>query len=89
MLREALARVPCPGWEDRIADALGVPPEPPKQAPWKAAYEAWQDGRMQDLPLYCAWQAAVEWCVEQIDATDYTAEPFKVTLRRRIMGETK
>jgi hypothetical protein len=44
---------------------------------------------MTDATQRAVWKAAVEWCVEQIDATYYTAEPFKATLRRRIMGETK
>jgi hypothetical protein len=76
-----------------LADALGIPPDPPKVAPWEAAYEAWQDtpgdGRYLTRDT---WQAAVEWCVRQID------EHKRITLgaddiavldltRRRIMGD--
>jgi len=89
-----------------LADALGIPPEPPKVAPWEAAaarlsgwgddlaaYKAWSKRG----PLYDergTWQAAVEWCVGQIDmhkqiSGDDDDIAVLDAIRARIMGETK
>ena len=74
--------------------ALGIPPGPPKVEPWQEAYEAWsvpafKDGRAGHKQV---WQAAVEWCVEQIEAVEArTWNSAKLEalleLRRRIMGD--
>lgn len=80
----------------RLADALGIPPEPPKQAPWEAAYEAWDKdlaakGAGKPFPRE-AWQAGMSWAVtEACDAVNIGGPNYSMeqTIRRRIMGDAK
>ena len=65
--------------------ALGVPPAPPKVAPWEAAYEAWQDKNDCDDPR-SSWIAAVEWCVGQANE-EFLLPEIKQGFRRRITGD--
>jgi hypothetical protein len=88
MLAEAMAKLPFRNVTSaELADALGIPPEPPKVAPWEAAWLAWYDEQQGRPDPGNAWQAAVEWCVGQIadDENHLAAE----RICRRIMGETK
>jgi len=64
-------------------DALGMPPEPPKQAPWEVAYEAWARDWGGALPERGIWRAAVDWCVVELEK--HTG--CDVELRSRIMGK--
>ena len=92
-VREAIGD--APDTANDIADALGIPPDPPKVAPWEVAYEAW---RMQQNAftgsLEDAFEAGVMFAVGQIEAVAApTCNSAKMEalleLRRRIMGDTK
>jgi hypothetical protein len=56
---------------DALCNALGVE-VPAKRAPWEVAYEAWWAANDAGCPER-VWQAAVEWCVEQINGQRYGA----------------
>lgn len=87
--REMLAEVY--GGADRmglnaLADALGIPPDPPKKAPWEAAYEAWWAAQEPGAPdSDDVWKAAVEWCLYELRHDVPTH--FAYLYRRRIMGD--
>jgi hypothetical protein len=73
-----------------LCNALGVE-VPVKRAPWEVAYEAWRDNQVRLLPER-AWQAAVEWFVEQIEmhkriSGDDDDIAVLDVIRRRIMGQ--
>jgi hypothetical protein len=79
---------------DSLADALGIPPDPLKVVPWEAAYEAWigSENPSGDYSKRGAWQAAVKWCVAQVDpqpdvayTRDVTAD--RASIRACIMGD--
>ncbi len=71
---------------DALCAQLGVD-VPVKRAPWEVAFSAWLRTDPAD-GIDVAWQAAVEWCVEQIaDAHGFTPHDVRDTIRRRIMGE--
>jgi broad specificity phosphatase PhoE len=42
--------------------ALGIPPAPPKVAPWEAAFREWESLGMTDAPHWAAWKAAWAAC---------------------------
>jgi hypothetical protein len=71
---------------DALCNALGVE-VPVKQAPWEVAFAAW-DWRGCKLTVKGGWQAAVEWCVEQIaDVHGFTPHDVRDTILRRIIGQ--
>jgi hypothetical protein len=78
-----------------LAAALGVPPEPPKFAPWEAAYEAWAGEQGSGGIAKAPWQAAVQWCVGQMSATVVVCDAnsgkhvqrYATEFRRKIMGD--
>jgi hypothetical protein len=83
-VRAAMKMGLSPPTAGAFADALGIPPDPPKVAPWWAAYDAWNnsaEGRK--LMRRDIWQAAVEWCVAQVDA-EYGRS---TAVHHRIMGD--
>ncbi len=79
-----------------LADALGIPPEPPKVAPWEAAYEA-HYAEQQTTTTHLAWHAAVEWFDTEAKGERYGAtRPTEYNrgwndaidaIRRRIKGD--
>jgi hypothetical protein len=74
-------------YAEHLCNALGVD-VPVKVAPWKLAYEAWSKG----LGWECnsergTWQAAVEWCVEQIAVVSCGPKTTGEIITRRIMGQ--
>jgi hypothetical protein len=76
---------------DALCNALGVE-VPEKRAPWEVAYEAWRLPGRSDAVHERVWQAAVEWCVEQIDthkriSGDDDDKMVCDAMRRRIMGQ--
>lgn len=88
MLRKAIGSLPdgVDNSIDALADALGLPPEPPKVAPWEEAYEALSKGG----PLYderATFKAGVEWAMtEACNAMGFAAGAHG-EIRRRIMGD--
>lgn len=73
-----------------LATALGIPPEPQKQAPWEAACHAWMLNAPDDPTVVSIWQAAVDWCVAQMEVVvedGPSLTPLIENIRRRIMGE--
>jgi hypothetical protein len=84
--REKLRRELSPELADEVADALGIPPDPPKLKPWEVAYETAYAGQ-HTTTTHLAWQAAVGWCVGQIDKelAVFPATPVKY-VREAIMG---
>jgi hypothetical protein len=72
---------------DHIARAIGVD-VPVKRAPWEVAYEAWNASFTVWQPQPKVWQAAVEWCVEQINqSAGVNPDDLRFTIRRAIMGQ--
>ncbi len=60
-----------------------------KRAPWQIAFTEWHDDQDGRPDLRSTWQAAVEWCVEQIECVqcDDRQAYVIVEARRRIMGQ--
>lgn len=71
----------------RFADALGIPPEPPKVAPWEAAYEAWLAEQATYPTREKAVRWAIEWCVGQIGEELSRSSSVRERLTARIMGD--
>lgn len=66
-----------------LCNQLGVE-VPVKRAPWEEACEAWANEPRAECPTTRnAWQAAVEWCVEQLPG----GYAYFGDVRRRIMGQ--
>jgi hypothetical protein len=68
---------------DGVAQALGIPPDPPKVAPWEKAFADWHSDGHEERICKQAWKAAVEWCVGQVEA-EYGRS---TAVHHRIMGD--
>jgi hypothetical protein len=67
---------------DALCNALGVD-VPVKRAAWEEAYEAWR-GQLGAANSKAGWQAAVEWCVEQIAVVSCGPKTTGEIITRRI-----
>jgi hypothetical protein len=73
--------------------ALGIPPAPPKQAPWEAAFREWEKSGEDAADYQEVWQEAVKWFMGEAEKCKLPGVVFGEqyfsldTLRRNIMGD--
>lgn len=89
--REMLVRLYGSMLGNRTADELGIPPDPPKVAPWEEAYRKWGYANEENATPWKAWKAGVMFAMEQVEGlrdedSDYMSYRL---IRNRIMGEQK
>lgn len=72
-----------------IADALGLPPDPPKVAPWEEAFDRWPGATSIEGAPRQGFEAGAMWALgEACDAVNIGGPNYAIetAIRRRIMG---
>jgi hypothetical protein len=87
-VRAAMKMGLSPPTAGAFADALGIPPDPPKVAPWEKAFADWHNGNAEERLSKIAFEAGVMFAVGQIgNSADIRAQVALEGARRRIMGD--
>jgi hypothetical protein len=68
-----------------LADALGIPPDPPKLKPWEAAYEAWAREQGSGSIAKKPFEAGVMFALNE--ALEVTFTDAQGIISRRILGD--